>query len=254
MQTRRRSALGCCSAEITRAIENGASALRLVLDLLDLEPDHGELVGELFQRLVGVEMFLQPGEREFHGLCFCMRPALPLAGEGWGGGASRDGGGKSRNRSRLSMLIARTQNLNQTKTLAHQHHVFVEPAHSPEIIAMSLAPVGEASVAFAALHRRKPRPLRCNGGNSPQSDSSHAGRLCRGRPARSSVRPGSTYSARLRWSRSRLYFPDHKVEQLVGEFRSVAERERPQTLIFLGDSAHELNPPASVGTSSGLKP
>ena len=40
--------------------------LRLVLDVLDLEPDHGELVGELFQRLVGVEMFLQPGEREFH--------------------------------------------------------------------------------------------------------------------------------------------------------------------------------------------
>ena len=42
--------------------------LRLVLDVLDLEPDHGELVGELFQRLVGVEMFLQPGEGEFHEL------------------------------------------------------------------------------------------------------------------------------------------------------------------------------------------
>ena len=40
--------------------------LRLVLDVLDLEPDHGQLVGKLFQRLVGVEMFLQPGEREFH--------------------------------------------------------------------------------------------------------------------------------------------------------------------------------------------
>ena len=42
--------------------------LRLVLDVLDLKPDHGELVGELFQRLVGVEMFLQPGEGEFHEL------------------------------------------------------------------------------------------------------------------------------------------------------------------------------------------
>src|SRR5450756_865701 len=41
--------------------------LRLVLDVLDLEPDHGELVGELFDRLVGVEMLLQPGEGEFHG-------------------------------------------------------------------------------------------------------------------------------------------------------------------------------------------
>ena len=55
--------------------------LRLVLDVLDLEPDHGELVGELFQRLVGVEMFLQPGEREFHGALLLLSP-LPLAGEG----------------------------------------------------------------------------------------------------------------------------------------------------------------------------
>ena len=44
--------------------------LRLVVDMLDLEPDHGELVGELVQRLVGLEMFLQPGEREFHDGCF----------------------------------------------------------------------------------------------------------------------------------------------------------------------------------------
>ncbi len=42
--------------------------LGLVLEMLDLEPDHGELVGELFDRLVGVEMVLEPGEGEFHGL------------------------------------------------------------------------------------------------------------------------------------------------------------------------------------------
>src|ERR1700704_2113300 len=39
---------------------------RLVVDVLDLKPDHGELVGEFLNGLVGVEMFLQPGEREFH--------------------------------------------------------------------------------------------------------------------------------------------------------------------------------------------
>ena len=66
MQTRRRSAFGCCSAEITARDGERRQRLGLVLDVLDLEPDHGELVGELFQRLVGVEMFLQPGEREFH--------------------------------------------------------------------------------------------------------------------------------------------------------------------------------------------
>src|SRR5262245_57332992 len=41
----------------------------LVLDALDFEPDHGELVGEPLDGLVGVEMLLQPGESEFHG-CF----------------------------------------------------------------------------------------------------------------------------------------------------------------------------------------
>ena len=41
--------------------------LGLVLNVLHLKPDHGELVGELFERLVSVEMVLQPGEGEFHG-------------------------------------------------------------------------------------------------------------------------------------------------------------------------------------------
>ena len=74
--------------------------LRLVLDVLDLKPDHGELVGELFQRLVGFEMFLQPGEGEFHGceplefsvfwvvLAPLLR-SLPPCGGGLGRGVSR---------------------------------------------------------------------------------------------------------------------------------------------------------------------
>ncbi len=45
---------------------NGANGLRLVVDALDLEPDHGELVGKLGERPVGVEMLLEPGQREFH--------------------------------------------------------------------------------------------------------------------------------------------------------------------------------------------
>ena len=40
--------------------------LGLVLDALDLEPDHGELVGEFAERPIGVEMLLEPGEGEFH--------------------------------------------------------------------------------------------------------------------------------------------------------------------------------------------
>ena len=40
--------------------------LALVLDALDFQPDHGELVGDLAERAVGVEMLLEPGEGEFH--------------------------------------------------------------------------------------------------------------------------------------------------------------------------------------------
>src|SRR5260370_21005363 len=52
--------------------------LCLVLDVLDLKPDHGELVGEFFNRLVGVEMVLQPGQREFHGFGFPAGSSFPL--------------------------------------------------------------------------------------------------------------------------------------------------------------------------------
>jgi hypothetical protein len=40
----------------------------LVLDVFHLEPDHGELVHDRGELLVGVEMLLEPGQREFHGL------------------------------------------------------------------------------------------------------------------------------------------------------------------------------------------
>ena len=51
MQTRRRSALGCCSAETTRAMRNGASAFAGSSTDLDLEADHGERVGDRRRRV-----------------------------------------------------------------------------------------------------------------------------------------------------------------------------------------------------------
>src|SRR6266851_122725 len=62
---------------------------RLVLDILDLKSDHGELVGELFNGLVGVEMFLQPGKREFHDDRFPEDTACPLSPASGRGGALR---------------------------------------------------------------------------------------------------------------------------------------------------------------------
>ena len=48
--------------------DEGLEQAGLVLNAFDLEPDHGELVDDRSERLVGVEMFLQPGQSEFHGL------------------------------------------------------------------------------------------------------------------------------------------------------------------------------------------
>ena len=66
MQTRKRSAFGCCSAEITRAMVNGASALALSSMLSTSSPIMVSLSASFSERLVGVEMFLQPGEGELH--------------------------------------------------------------------------------------------------------------------------------------------------------------------------------------------
>ena len=56
--------------------------LAAVGDALDLEPDHCELVDELVERLIGVEVLLEPGEGEFHGaagsLCSLPRSVCSL--------------------------------------------------------------------------------------------------------------------------------------------------------------------------------
>ena len=45
----------------------GSQRLRLVLDILDLEPDPIERLDDLGQRRSGVEMLLEPGDCEFQG-------------------------------------------------------------------------------------------------------------------------------------------------------------------------------------------
>ena len=69
---------------------------RRVVDALDLEPDERELLGQLLDRCRGVEMILQPGEREFHGraavgasLPRAGRDSPPPCGEGLGVGVER---------------------------------------------------------------------------------------------------------------------------------------------------------------------
>ena len=102
----------------------GGQRLRLVVDVLDLEADHRQLLGELFERLVGVEMIFQPGERELH-----------------------DTGSGSR------------EDVDEPKALAHQHHVSLN-LPTAEIVPMRRAPVGEAAIVFAFVIGERPRRRR----------------------------------------------------------------------------------------------
>ncbi len=76
--------------------------LAAIGDALDLEPDHGELVDDLVERLVGLEMLLEPGQREFHGRVPSARVAAGGKVDVWGisptRGASRPWGGMHRPR------------------------------------------------------------------------------------------------------------------------------------------------------------
>ncbi len=85
MQTRRRSALGCCTAEITRAMVNGASAAALSATLSTSRPI---MVSRSTSAASAASVSRCSLSQER--VNFMTRPRvlpLPLAGEGWGGGA-----------------------------------------------------------------------------------------------------------------------------------------------------------------------
>src|SRR5258708_39805722 len=120
---------------------------------------------------------------------------------------------------------------------------------------MRLAPVGEAAIALALVIGKG-----CIDFDVAAEDDfyclNHASRLA------ASVEHDPAF-ARLRDVRlvlgaagRRLDALQHKVEQFVGQTRAVAERERTQAPVGFRYNriVHELNPPAKVGTSSGLKP
>ena len=67
MQTRSRSAFGCCSRlDHARDRESG-EAPSPCPDALDLEPDARQRLDDRVERGLGVEVVFQPGEGEFHG-------------------------------------------------------------------------------------------------------------------------------------------------------------------------------------------
>src|SRR5262245_55670692 len=113
MQTRRRSAFGCCSAEMTRAMENGASAFALSSMLSTSSPIMVSLSASFSK----------------------------------GSSVSRC----SFSQESVNFIVTFLENLDQTEAFAHQHHVFAKLALPAEIIAVRIAPVIEAAVAFTFL-------------------------------------------------------------------------------------------------------
>src|SRR3954471_6074424 len=210
MQTRRRSAFGCCSAEITRAMENGASALALSSMLSTSSPIMVSLSASFSS----------------------------------GSSVSRC----SFSQESVNFIVLFLENRDQTKAFAHQRHVFAKLALPAEISAVGAAPVIEAAVAFAFLERK-------GGVDLAEAAIGHLGGLDHATRLAASVEhdPALARRRRVRLVLGRagrgldaLY---HEIEQLVGQRRPVAERERAQAAILLGDGgeAHELKPPASVG-------
>ncbi len=65
--------------------DEGRERFASVLDALDLKPDHGELVENLAERLIGIEVLFQPRQGEFHhGVT---RSSRPRASESRAGGS-----------------------------------------------------------------------------------------------------------------------------------------------------------------------
>src|SRR5262249_12550763 len=124
-----------------------------------------------------------------------------------------------------------------------------------EIIAVRPAPVVEAAVAFALFVSK-------GGIDLAEAAISHLGgfddaaRLAAPIEHEPALARGRCIRLVLGAACRGLDAPEGEIEQFVGRLRPVAERERPEAAIFFRDGAyiHELRPPASVGTSSGLKP
>src|SRR5262245_61792290 len=217
MQTRRRSAFGCCSAEMTRAIDNGASTFAMSSMLSSSSPIMVSLSASLSK----------------------------------GSSVSRC----SFSQESVNFIGAFLENLDQAEAFAHQHHVFAKLALPAEIIAVRRAPVVEAAVAFALLESKGRIDLA-------EPAIGHLGRFDDTARFAASVEDdpalarGRGVGFVLGAAGRGLDAPDDEIEQLVGKRRPVAERQRSQAAIFFRDGAqiHELRPPASVGTSSGLKP
>src|SRR5690242_18206333 len=184
MQTRRRSAFGCCSAEITRAMVNGASSLALSSRLSTSSPIMVSLSASFSS----------------------------------GSSVSRC----SFSQESVNFIVTFLENLDQAEAFAHQHHVFAKLALPAEIIAVRIAPVIEAAVAFA-LFKGKGRIDLAEAAIGHLGRFDHASRLAAAVEHDPALGGCRGVGLIFRGAGRGLQAPDHEIEQLVGQLRPVAE-------------------------------
>src|SRR5262245_45685772 len=217
MQTRRRSAFGCCSAVMTRAMVNGASAFAL---------------SSMFSTSSPIMVSLSASLSSGSSVSRC-----------------------SFSQESVNFIGTFLENLDQAEAVAHQHHVFAKLALPTERIAVLISQVVEAAVAFAFFVGKGGINLaEAAIGHLGRFD--HAARLAAAVEHDPAFAGRGGVGFVLGAAGRGLEAPDDEIEQIVGKLRPVAKGKRPQAAIFFRDGAevHELKPPARVGTSSGLKP
>src|SRR3954447_22291042 len=130
MQTRKRSALGCCSAEITRAMVKGASAFALSSMFSTSSPIMVNLSASFSSGSSVSRCSFSQESVNF--MSFALLVPSPACGDGSGWGLSRRW--RSRRRSRA-------QSSRQSRDVERLEAVMVEPAH---VVLEQLAQIGHA--------------------------------------------------------------------------------------------------------------
>jgi hypothetical protein len=131
------------------------------------------------------------------------------------------------------------EDFDQVKALAHEHHIFTESSEPAEIGPMGTTPIGQAPIAFTLIVRKADvdfieAPIRYLGRFDDTARFSTSVEHDPALTGRRSVRLLLCATSRG------LDAFDYEFKQFVCEFRTVAERERPEVSIPFGDLFHVL--------------
>ena len=218
----------------------GRETLGGVRDALDLEAEIGQGESDLVEGGVGLQMLLEPGEREFH------ETAPDVPGRGLGDHARLGKGGETdRNAAqeirRIRVVLAQLrpagrrthlgfENFDEPEPLADQFHVGGEAAVAGEKRLMPAPPGGEAPVPLALVPRegRVDRIEAADGDFERFDDRGGPARAVENDVTATDLRKGVAARREIpqRAAGRGLDAREHQREQFVGQFGAVAEGKR----------------------------